>query len=172
MNCKKAERWIPLAAGNDLSAKKAAAVRGHLERCPDCRKDVAELEQALRAAKTLAGAERAGDWSEAEWRSLLRIVTAGGIKKKRVWAGLPLKPVLAGGLGLVFLAFGSFLLLKKSPAPPFTQASFKSPSLEQVQTKGLNDLPKITSKTIVSKETGFKIIWFYNKNFQGDGFGK
>ena len=102
----------------------------------------------------------------------MRNVTAGGIQKKRIWAVLPLKPALAGGLGLLLLVFGSFLLLKKSPAPPFTQASFKSPSLEQVQTKGLNDLPKITSKTIVSKETGFKIIWFYNKNFQGDGFGK
>jgi anti-sigma factor RsiW len=172
MNCKNAKKMIPLAAGNDLSAKKAAAVRDHLEGCPDCRKEAAELEHALRAAKTLAGAERAGDWSEAEWRSLLRSVTAGGIQKKRVWAGLPLKPVLAGGLGLVFLAFGSFLLLKKSPAPVVTRAAFESPSIEQAAPKRIDGQPDVTSRTIVSKETGLKIIWFYNKNFQGDGFGK
>jgi len=172
MNCKKAERWIPLAAGNDLSDKKAAAVRHHLEGCPDCRKDAAELERALRAAKTLAGAERAGDWSDAEWRSFLRSVTAGGIQKKRIWAVLPLKPVLAGGLGLVFLAFGSFLLLKKPPAPLITRAAAERPPIELTVPKGSIGRPDITSKTIVSKETGLKIIWFYNKNFQGDGFGK
>jgi hypothetical protein len=26
--------------------------------------------------------------------------------------------------------------------------------------------------TIISKESGLKIIWFYNKNFNGEGYGK
>lgn len=172
MNCKKAKRRIPLAAGNDLSGKKAAALLIHLERCPDCRKEAAELEHALRAAKALAGGDQTGDWSEAEWLNLMRNVRAAGIQKKRVWAGLPLKPVLAGGLGLVLLAFGSFLLLKKSPAPVVTRAAFESPSIEQAAPKRIDGQPGVTSTTIVSKETGLKIIWFYNKNFQGDGFGK
>ena len=172
MNCKKAAKLIPLAAGNDLSDKKAAALRTHLERCPDCRKEAVELERALRAAKALAGGENAGDWSADEWRNLMRDVRAGGIQKKRNLADIRLRPALAGGLGLaLFLVLGSFLILKKSPTPP-TQASFKSPSLEQVQPKGPNGIPDVTSKTIVSKETGLKIIWFYNKNFQGDGYGK
>lgn len=171
MNCKKAERLIPLAAGNDLSGKKAAALLIHLEQCPDCRKEAAELEHALRAAKALAGGDQTGDWSEAEWLNLMRNVRAAGIQKKRIWAGFPLKPVLAGGLGLVLLVFGS-LLLQKSPAPLVTQATIERPALEQVRPKGPNGQPGVTSRTIVSKETGLKIIWFYNKNFQGDGFGK
>ncbi len=172
MKCHKARKLIPLAAGKDLPAKKAAAVGEHLKGCPDCRREASELEGALQAAKTLAGKERIEDWSEAEWRKLLGNVTAPKMERKRPWAELSFKPALAGAVGLVLLVIGSFLLLKKSGAPPVTQAALTPSVLEQVAPKELTSRPDVSSKTIVSKETGLKIIWFYNKNFQGDGYGK
>ena len=172
MNCDKAKKWIPLAAGNDLRPRKEAAVRRHLEGCPECRKDADEVKKALRAAKAMAGAERAVDWSDAEWRRVLRAATASEIEKKRALAGFRLKPVLAGGLGVAFLIAGTLLLQKKDRAPLPTQAAFQTPSIQQMEPKTGPGQTDGTSKTIVSKETGLKIIWFYNKNFQGDGFGK
>lgn len=172
MNCDKAKKWIPLAAGNDLPPKKEAAVRRHLEGCPECRKDALEVQEALRAAKAMAGAERAEDWNEAEWRRVIRNATAAGIEKKRALAGFRLKPVMAGGLGFVFLVLGMLVLHKKEQPPLAANAAFQTPSIQQPESKAASGQTDGTSKTIVSKETGLKIIWFYNKNFQGDGFGK
>jgi len=172
MNCKKAKRWIPLAAGKDLSAGKAAAVEEHLRACDTCRREAAEIERALRAAKALAGADIVQDWSDAEWRRLIENATAAKVERKNPLAGLSLKPALAGAAALVLLALGSYLVLRKPAATPVTQAALNPPAIAEIVPQEPAVKPEVASKTIVSKQTGLKIIWFYNKNFQGDGYGK
>lgn len=172
MNCKKSEKHIPLLAGNELSATKAAKVRAHLEKCEACLREANEIEGALKAAKTLARLEGAADWSESEWRHLLRSITATKIEKKSVWAGLSLKPVLAGSLALILIIAGTFLFLRKSPIQLNTQSALQAPSQNMVKPDGQNGKQNGQPITIISKESGLKIIWFYNKNFNGEGYGK
>jgi len=172
MKCQKIEKWIPRLAGNELPAKKAARVKAHFEKCAGCRKEAAEFEAALKAARALARADEPLDWSEAEWRHLLRNVTAAKIEKKKAWAGWPLKPALAGALLLLLIAAGTFLLLKKAPVQPDIQAALKTPAVSAAKPAPQPGKQEVQSMTIVSKETGLKIIWFFNKNFVWEDYGK
>jgi len=172
MNCKKSEKYIPLLAGNELSATKTAKVRAHLEKCESCMSQAREIESALRAAKTLASLEGATDWSESEWRDLLTRITATKVEKRSVWPGLSLKPALAGSLALILIIAGTFLFSRKSPTPLKTQSVLQAPSQNMVKPDEQNIKQEGQPITIISKETGLKIIWFYNKNFNGEGYGK
>jgi Putative zinc-finger len=46
MRCTHAEKLIPLFAGDDLPARKADALRRHLESCANCRRLAAEFEES------------------------------------------------------------------------------------------------------------------------------
>lgn len=172
MRCTKVGKLAALLAGNELSAKKAAKVRTHLEKCAACRRMADETERALRAAKAMARAEEAGDWTAAEWRTLLKNITAEKPARKTAWAGGPLKPVLAGALVLFFIVAGAFLFLGRSPVKTDARAGLRASSQNPAQPARPSDNPDVSSVTIVSKKTGLKIIWFYNKNFEGEGYGK
>ena len=172
MRCTKAGKLGALLAGNELSAKKTAQVRTHLEKCADCRRAADETERALKAAKAMARAEEAGDWTAAEWRTLLKNIMAEKPAGKTVWAGGPLKPVLAGALALFLVVAGGFLFLGRSPDKTNARNALRATAQNSARQAFPSGNPDVSSVTIVSKKTGLKIIWFYNKNFEGEGYGK
>jgi hypothetical protein len=167
MNCRRMKKTIPLVSGDGLSAKKGQRIRAHLDRCPGCGQEAREFEAALKAAKNLAAADLPEDWSDAEWRKMMAAIASEKVGRRKVFVAIPSKPVLAGGLALVLVAAGTFFLLKKpanEPGRPRSPSALASPS--QVRPE------EPSSVTIVSKETGLKIMWFFNKDLDLEKFGK
>ncbi len=114
MNCRKARRLLPLAAGDDLPPRKAARLGSHLNICSGCRSELQAYQSALKGLKVLAHREPQPDWTEFEWRSVLQIATGRGLKKTRPAAGLFSKRLawtMSSALVLV-LAVGSILILR------------------------------------------------------------
>jgi len=167
MNCRRMKKYVPLLSGGGLPAQKGKRIRAHFERCPGCGQEAREFEAALKAAKHLAVADTPEDWSQAGWRKMMAVITSEKVGRRKVVIAISFKPVLAAGLALVLLAAGAFFLLKKpanEPGRPSSPSALAAAA--QVRPE------EISSVTIVSQETGLKIIWFFNKDLDLEKFGK
>ncbi len=166
MTCRWTKKHLPLLAGNDLSQNKALKVKAHLERCPDCRKESEEIVAALAAAKGLARQEALRDWADAEWRQMLRFVTAADVERRPWTVRLVQKPAFAFGLALLIFAAGALWLEKRLPLRPEERGALQARSQTTAQRPEESAGQDVLSLTIVSQETGLKIVWFFNKNFE------
>jgi anti-sigma factor RsiW len=175
MNCHAAKKRISLFVGGELAEAKSEKVRRHLAACPDCRADAEELERSRLAVRGMAGAGAGGDWTAAEWSRMIRTITEAPDASRIRPAVFKLRPILAGALGVLVMA-GLLILQKelRSPAAPETGSFAVTRQDAQpvipppVPTKD----PDVTSVTIVSPDSGLKILWFYNKKFEWQGYGK
>jgi len=164
MTCQKAKKWLPLAAGGELPAKKARKLEAHVRKCAGCRQEAEEISAALIAAKGLARTETTGDWTDAEWRGMLKTITAGKVKVRSWPRRLVQSPAFAFGVALLAFAAGMLLLNRPGPAPSGQQpVALGGPSAAGLKESAGQD---VLSMTIVSQETGLKIVWFFNKNFE------
>jgi len=195
MSCRTIRKRIPLFVGGELSASKSARVKRHLVSCPECRTEAEEIERSRAAVREMARAGEAGDFSPAEWRRMIRQITGvastlstsfpsiddfservlGKVESVDATPAFRLRPVLAAALGVLAVA-GLFLFQKelRSPAAPET-GSFAAAGAEAqpiLPPAAPTKNPDVTSVTIRAPETGASIIWFYNKKFEWQGFGK
>ncbi len=155
MTCRKAMKLIPLSAGDDLRPRLGRAVRAHIDACPACRRELLDYRLALIRLKTAAKAESVPGWSEGEWRVLMgRVGPAGSEAKRPTFAVRPrwaAATVLGTFLGLAILS----ILLKDRSAG----------MRETPQAGG----PEVVSLTLVSQDTGLRVVWFLDKNFEWKG---
>jgi anti-sigma factor RsiW len=175
MSCGKAKKRIPLFVGGELSEREAGRVRRHLETCPACRAEAAEIETARTAVRRMAEAGSEADWTTAEWSRMIREITRQPEERRTVRASLKLRPALAMALGVLVLV-GLTIVQRElnRPAAPETGAfavvrpEIPDAAVEPAPTKD----PEVKSVTIVSPDSGLRIHWFYNKRFEWQGFGK
>ncbi len=170
MTCRRVRKLIPLAAGDDLRPRPAAAFRAHVDSCPGCREELERFRRALAgiraAAKTAAGAE----WSEGEWDALMARVAREGKSRagaaaagrgERVfrpsWAAAS---VLGAFLGLVVLGI---LFRGPSPRPETMRAAG-----EKTVAAEAGEQDQLTM-TLVSPESGLQVVWIFDKNFDWKG---
>jgi hypothetical protein len=164
MTCRRTKKLIPLYAGDDLRPRLGRAVRDHIESCPGCRRELEEQLQAMSRVKAAAKAEAWPDWGEGEWRTLMaRVAATGGEGEKSRG-----KPVLlphwatASFLGAVIgIAVLSVLLRDTTPRP---RAGDAVPTLAEAGRE-----QDVVSLTMISQETGLRIVWFFNRNFDWKG---
>jgi hypothetical protein len=169
MNCKKVQRLLPLMAGYEIPKSKILSLKAHLEGCPKCRQEYDSYMLSLEKTKEWLAKDRK-DWEESDWQQALQ----RAIKDKKP-EGTPLVPwpfkkvwacsligVLAVALTLLFIIRPSIIQKKMGlGSEKFTQEQaqlFRSSPAESKQ--------EVVSMTLVSKETGLKIVWFLNKNFE------
>ncbi len=171
MTCRSFRKSLPLFAGGDLGGRKADRTRAHLAACATCRRDAAEFEAALETAQSWARTDGAPAWTEAEWRTAVRSATAAAPPPARKSPGdvRRFRPVLAYGL-LIVAVVGASILLKPRVRPPIPLAgiSQSAPGPLLRQPTG----PHLTSVRFAAKGGRLEVVWFFNRNFPTDFYGK
>ena len=162
MTCRKVRKLIPLAAGGDLSPRRARAVRAHLDACPACRAELEDLQTALAGFKAAARAEKVIDWSESEWKALMARVAAGAGADERAPVRAP-RPMLlprwaAASVIGAFLGLAVLSALFRGPSPHPELATAPG-------TRGQD----VLTMTMVSPDTGLQVVWILDKNFDWKG---
>jgi hypothetical protein len=167
MNCKKIRKYLPLYIESDLSPKKKAKVRIHLESCVDCQKVYEAYARSVKTTKEWLE-ESAVFWEDADWKRAVRYATSHKTKKSSGFAPWPFKKgwafAVMGAVMVVLVFFVTrplFLGIKDFPAQT-TLAKKLSQHREGASVKSPQD---VVSMTMVSKETGLKVVWILNKNF-------
>jgi len=169
VSCKKVQRLLPLVAGSEIPQSKILSLKAHLEECPKCRQEYDSYMLSLEKTKEWLAKDRK-DWEESDWHQALQRAIKDKKPEvsphipwpfKKVWA-YSLVGMLAVALTLLFIIRPSIIQKKMGlGSEKFTQEQaqlFRSSPEESKQ--------EVVSMTLVSKETGLKIVWFLNKNFE------
>ena len=169
MNCKKVKRLLSLIVGSEIPPSKTSAIKAHLEKCPECQHEYDSYILFLEKTKEWLARDRK-DWEDREWQGAVQKAIKEGKHEvtpfvlwpvKKAWA-YALMGVLAAALALLFVVRPSFIEKEKAPGSEVltqTWAQLSGALLEESQQDAI-------SMTIVSKETGLKIVWFFNRNFK------
>lgn len=170
MNCRKARKSLALFAGNDLPRGKSLKISGHVEHCPSCRRELAEYRRALAKAREIAGEEKeAASRPESEWAFFIKKAISG--KPARKTLGERLKPVWLWAPALALVLTVGWLVLGRIPAsrPEGPARAAREVRAEGEDGNGPGGLPAgqdYVAMTLVSQDTGLKIVWFFHKNFE------
>ena len=168
MNCKKVQRWLPLMAGGDLSASKAEAVKAHLAECPECQREYDALILSLEKMKEWLEADRK-DWENAEWQQAVRKAAGEKTPSLSPLAPWPFKKGWAYAMmGVLAVALTVIFVIK-----PFHvgETALDSEMLARTQAQLLGSAfegspQEVVRMTMVLPESGQKIVWFFDKNFE------
>jgi hypothetical protein len=169
MTCRRVRKLIPLAPGDDLRPRSAAAFGAHIGACPGCRKELEEFRAALAGIKTAAKTAGVADWSEREWDVLMARVAAEaeGVREARRGVGAPVvrfrwaaASVLGAFLGLVVLG-----LLFRGPSPRLETMRAAG---EKPAAAGSGGQDRLTM-TLVSPASGLQVVWIFDRNFDWKG---
>ncbi len=155
MTCRKVRKALPLMAGGDLSPRKTARVEAHVAGCASCRRELEEFRSALGRVRAAARAEGAAEWTEGEWKALMSRIAGGRPDRKPVSPALKPRWALASGLAAV--AVLALLVIR------ITNNGFRPGGAPPAAG------PDVVSMTMVSQETGLKVVWFFNRNFDWKG---
>jgi hypothetical protein len=170
MTCRSFRKSLPLFAGGDLSGRKAERMRAHLAACAVCRRDAAEFEAALETARSWARTDGVPAWTEAEWRTAVRSATAARpLVRKSPRYVRRFRPVLAYSL-LAVAVVGASVLLKPRVRPPIPLAGISQPVPGPLLRQPAG--PHLTSVRFAAKGGRLEVVWFFNRNFPTDFYGK
>lgn len=156
MKCVRIRKCLPLYIGADLSPKKTEKVRLHLDTCDKCQKEYEDYTRALGTAREWLR-ESTEVWGEGEWRRTVQNTTAERSKPLPGFAPWPFKKgwafavMTAVTVAVVFFVTRP-LYLGVEDVPGQTVLSKSHPQ-------------DVVSMTMVSKDTGLKVVWILNKNF-------
>jgi hypothetical protein len=167
MKCKRIRKYLPLYIGADLSPKKEEAVRVHLDTCSECQK---EYEVYVRSVKTAREwlSESAVAWGEGEWRRTVRSVPAEKSKSLPGFAPWPFKKGWAFAVMAAVMVVVVFFVTRPLylGVEDFSEETILSKRHPQHKAEALFKSPQdVVSMTMVSKDTGLKVVWILNKNF-------
>lgn len=167
MNCRKVKRQLSLYIGEDLSLRRQQAIEGHLRSCAACQNEHSQYLRAVGQTRQWLQRQEL-HWEESAWKQ----VVTGAVPRekdpgKALWPW-PFKPTSAYAL-MIFLAAGLTLLVVR---PAFVPSNIPG---EILQTAGITDPGSLSGTepgsqdvvaiTLVSRETGLKVQWFFNRNF-------
>ncbi len=186
MTCRKTRMHLALFSGGDLSRRKERAVRAHLHRCPGCRTEAEDYRAAIERFNEMAAEGTSLDWTEVEWRRAMAAVNASPPKKElpRIVSLMPKLAATASFLLVVwatqyavrFMLRTAQISSTSAAEPSGGNAAFGRASLAAVaRIAGLQDpkFPLLSSTkqdvpalTMISPESGLKIVWFFNEYFR------
>ena len=159
MSCRKVKKLLPLFVGGDLSDKKSGRVRLHLDSCDTCRTDYEAWLLSYRTAREWL-AEDMLVWDEVDWRRALDRAVGRRRDNPAVLALWPFRKVWAFALMALVAAGLSWVLVR-----PAARWHFGPESMTLASADARPAEQDVLSMTMVSQETGLKIVWFFDKKF-------
>jgi hypothetical protein len=165
MKCQKIKRMLPLLAGDELPESQIAKVKGHLRGCLRCQEEYEKYVFLVHQTRKWLGEDRVG-WDEQEWRRTVQTVLEQEAEKKNALAPWPFSRAWAYTLMAGVLLLLTTLVFRPPLVKHFglTPESMDAARMEEKLGDGRGE-QEIVSMTMVSEETGLKIVWFLNKNF-------
>lgn len=166
MRCKKIQRLLPLLAGSELPGSQASTVESHLDRCPLCQEEYGKYVHLVRQTRKWLEEDRL-EWEEGEWQKAVRNAFAGELPKRISMVPWPFPRAWAFAL----MAGALLLITTLVVRPPFVEKIGLQPryvdvtKMDALEEPEGEDQQEVVSMTMVSRETGLKIVWFFNKNF-------
>jgi hypothetical protein len=157
MKCKKIGRLLPLLAGSELPESQIPSVRAHIEKCSRCREEYEKYAFLVGQTREWFSKREIG-WEEQEWKQTVRSVLDQVSQKKTALSPWPFPKAWAYAL----MAGVILLLTTLVVRPPFVEQIGVTP--KYVEAEKMKE-QEVVSMTMVSKETGLKIVWVFNKNF-------
>jgi hypothetical protein len=156
-------------AGSEIPESKILSLKAHLEKCAECRQEYDSYKLSLEKAKEWLAEDRR-DWEENDWQLALR----RAIKDKEPIVVPPIrwsfkKAWVYSLLGVLAIALTLLLIIRPSIVQKEMGLGSEKFSKEQAQlfkNSPEESEQEVVSMTLVSKETGLKIVWFLNKNFE------
>jgi hypothetical protein len=167
MKCKRIRKYLPLYIGADLSPRKEEAVRLHIDTCGECQKEHEAFSRSIKTAKEGLG-ESAVAWGEGEWRRTVQNATAEKSKSLSGFVPWPFKKGWAFVVMVAVMVVVVFFVTRPLylGVEDFSGQTILSKRRPQYETGALVKFPQdVVSMTMVSKDTGLKVIWILNKNF-------
>jgi len=156
MKCKRIRKYLPLYIGFDVSPKKEEAVRVHLNTCNECQKEYEAYVRSLKTAKEWLD-DSAVVWEEGEWRRIVQNAVAEKSKPLTGFAPWPFKRGWAiAAMAAVMIVFIFFV------TRPLFLGLEDFPGQTVLAKRHQQD---VISMTMVSKDSGLKVVWILNKNF-------
>lgn len=157
MKCHKIRQMLPLLAGSELPESRIPQVKSHLEKCASCREEYEKYALLVDQTRKWLAEDKV-EWDEREWQQTVRSVVNQASSRKTFLVPWPFSRAWAYAL----MAGVMLLLTTLVVRPPFIKQIGFSTGLEQ---EARMEKQEVVSMTMVSKETGLKIVWFFNKNF-------
>ena len=169
MNCKKVQRWLPLMAGSDLSESKAEEVQAHMAECPECQREYDAFILSFEKMKEWLETERK-DWDETEWQQAVQKATGEKESALSPLAPWPFKIGWAYAMmGVLAVALTMIFVLRPFHVEEGTALDSEIFARTQAQLFGSafeESQQEVVRMTMVLPETGQKIVWFFDKNFE------
>ncbi len=166
MKCKRVQRLIPLIAGDEISGSKASMIRSHLHRCPYCRGEYEKYVLLVQRTRRWLAEDRLS-WEEGEWQQTLKKIMSEKETRRPSIVPWPFPK----GWAFALMAGVVLLITAFIVRPPFVEKIGLKPRyadearMEVLKAKEESEPQEVVSMTMVSKETGLKIVWIFNKNF-------
>jgi len=169
VNCKKVQRWLPLMTGSDLSASKAQAVQAHLAECPECQREYDAFILSLEKMKEWLETDRK-DWDETEWQQAVQKAVGEKESAPSPLAPWPFKKGWAYAMmGVLVVALTMIFVIRPFHVEEGTALDSEIFARTQAQLFGSafeESQQEVVRMTMLLPETGQKIIWFFDKNFE------
>lgn len=168
MKCKKVQSLLPLMVGDEIPLAKGSAIKAHLKKCSRCRQEYQSCMLAIEKTKEWLAEDRK-DWEENQWQRAVQMAVSEVKPEvsplapwpfKKGWA-YALMAVLVTALGLLFVIRPSFIQDEMTSSP----GKEASNQLQVFQNLAERPEQDTISMTMISRESGLKIVWFLDRNF-------
>jgi anti-sigma factor RsiW len=156
MKCKRIRKYLPLYIGADLSPKKAEEVKLHLDTCGECQKEYEVYVRSVKTAKEWLNESKVA-WGEGEWRRTVQNTIAEKSKSFPGFAPWPFKKGWALAVMVAVMVVVVFFVTR-----PLYLGVEDLPGQAVLSTRQAQN---VVSMTMVSKDTGLKVVWILNKKF-------
>jgi len=157
MKCHKIGRLLPLLAGSELPESQIPPVRAHLDKCSRCQEEYEKYVFIVGQTRDWFTENKVG-WTEQEWQQAVRSVAKHVAQRKTALLPWPFPKIWAYALMAGVMLVLTTLIVQ----PPFVKQLGLTPTYTDVAEM---EEQEVVSMTMVSEETGLKIVWFFNKNF-------
>lgn len=155
MKCKSVRRNLSLYIGGDLTQNKKLRVDAHIQSCEECHHEFTVYKESVSAAKAWVKQDYT-EWQEDTWMQSVKLaIQTKPASQGSLWPW-PYKPVWAYAMMITILIVFSVFLLKPFP--------FGEELLSPTE-MALTPQQDIVAVTLVSKESGLQVQWFFNKNY-------